>query len=300
MKLVIAGKNSIAVDVLEYAIKILKLKVFVVLNKTENYSNGFQKSLGFYSRLWNVPIVSLEDIYEFENTVFLSLEFDRIIKPNLFKSKKLFNIHFSLLPKYKGVYTSAWPILNGDEKSGVTLHVIDDGIDTGEIITQSDFKINKFESARSLYLKYIKYGTKLIIENLKNLLTGQYNSIPQDEINSSYYGKRSIDYANLKINYCEKSYMIDRQLRAFSFREYQLPIFNQYEIKKCEITYNKSKSKPGSMVNKSGCKIQIATVDYDMNLWVDNYKEILEYCRLNKFDLLRDNLDIKDLKIKTK
>ncbi len=52
---------------------------------------------------------TLEDIYSIENLIFLSLEFDRIVNPNKFKSNKLFNIH---LPKYKGMFTSIIPILN--------------------------------------------------------------------------------------------------------------------------------------------------------------------------------------------
>ena len=57
-----------------------------------------------------------------------------IIKTKNFKSNKLFNLHFSLLPSYKGMHTSAFPILNGEKYSGVTIHKIDNGIDTGDII----------------------------------------------------------------------------------------------------------------------------------------------------------------------
>ena len=156
MNLIIAGKNNIAVDVLKFALDNLNMPIFVVLNKTENFQNNFQKSLGFYAKRWNVTIKKLEDIYDLNDSIFLSLEFDRIIKPDLFKSKNLFNIHFSLLPAYKGMYTSALPILNGEDKSGVTLHRIDSGIDTGEIIAQTEIKINYKDTARDLYIKYIE------------------------------------------------------------------------------------------------------------------------------------------------
>ena len=72
---------------------------------------------------------------------FISLEFDKIINTSLFKTTNLFNIHFSLLPRYKGMYTSILPILNGDKISGVTLHKIDRGIDTGDIIDKCSFRL---------------------------------------------------------------------------------------------------------------------------------------------------------------
>ena len=94
MKLIIAGKNSIAVDVLKHAIDHLEIQIFVVLNQTEVFKNTFQKSLGFYANLWGIPILKLNEVYKYDDAIFLSLEFDKIIKPNLFKTNYLFNIHF--------------------------------------------------------------------------------------------------------------------------------------------------------------------------------------------------------------
>ena len=54
------------------------------------------------------------------------------------------------------MYTSCLPILNGETITGVTLHKIDSGIDTGYIIKQKVFKININDTARDLYLKYLK------------------------------------------------------------------------------------------------------------------------------------------------
>jgi methionyl-tRNA formyltransferase len=60
------------------------------------------------------------------------------------------------------MYTSAWPILNGEDETGVTLHEIDEGIDTGNIIDQISFPITEDDTARDLYFKYLKYGSMLI------------------------------------------------------------------------------------------------------------------------------------------
>lgn len=302
MKLVIAGKNSIAVDVLKYAIDHLEIQIFVVLNQTENFKNNFQKSLGFYANLWKIPILKLDEVYKHEDAIFLSLEFDKIVKPNLFKTKSLFNIHFSLLPAYKGMYTSALPILHNINKTGVTLHEIDAGIDTGDIIDKKEFTIDNRDTSRDLYMKYIKIGTELVIKNITNLVENNYSSYKQLSKQSTYYGKKSIDYSVLKINYIQTAEQVLRELRAFSFREYQLPKFQNYQIEKGQITKINSTLKPGAIVYEDDHKIQVATIDYDIVLFKDLYEILWKYCEVNDYLSLKKLLSIQkfDLETKTK
>jgi methionyl-tRNA formyltransferase len=302
MKLVIAGKNSIAVDVLKYAIDHLDIQIFVVLNQTETFKNNFQKSLGFYANLWKIQILKLDEVYKHEDAIFLSLEFDTIVKPNLFKTNFLFNIHFSLLPAYKGMYTSALPILHEKYKTGVTLHEIDSGIDTGDIIDQKEITIDNTDTAKDLYTKYIKIGTELVIKNITNLVENNYSSYKQSSKQSTYYGKKSIDYSDLKINYRQTAEQVLRELRAFSFREYQLPKFQNYQIEKGQITKINSTLKPGAIVCEDNHKIQVATIDYDIVLFKDLYKILWNYCEMNDYLYLKKLLTIQkfDLETKTK
>ena len=302
MKLVIAGKNSIAVDVLKHVIDHLDIQIFVVLNSTEIFKNNFQKSLGFYANLWEIPILKLDEVYKYEDAIFLSLEFDKIVKPNLFKTKSLFNIHFSLLPAYKGMYTSALPILHNKYKTGVTLHEIDAGIDTGNIIDQKEITIDISDTARDLYTKYVKMGTELVIKNITNLIENNYSSYKQSYKKSTYYGKKSIDYSILKINYRQTAEQVLRELRAFSFREYQLPKFQNNQIEKGQITRINSTLKPGAIVYENDRKIQVATIDYDIVLFKDLYEVLWKYCEVNDYSNLKNLLSIQkfDLETKTK
>ncbi len=149
---VIAGKNNIAVFALNYLILNMKLnkgKVAVVCNETDDGNNSWQMSLQKRAKELGVSEISLKDAEKYA-LVFLSLEFDKIIKPKNFATDKIFNIHFSLLPKYKGMYTSIWPVLYNDRASGVTLHRIDSGIDTGEIIAQKRFPIFNIETSKDV------------------------------------------------------------------------------------------------------------------------------------------------------
>lgn len=140
MKYCIAGKNEIAIFGVELLLKsgISRDKIVACCNSNDTGINGWQPSFRNYCIRNNILVLHLEEIYNLVALVFISLEFDKIIKISKFRSRALFNIHFSLLPEYKGMYTSAMPILEGREYSGVTLHKLDEGIDTGDIIDQLD------------------------------------------------------------------------------------------------------------------------------------------------------------------
>ena len=141
----------------------------VVCNKSETGRNTFQKSLRYFSQRYKVKEYRLEEIYNKDQVIFLSLEFDQILKPENFKDARLYNVHFSLLPKYKGMYTSIIPILNAEEYTGVTLHEIDSGIDTGNIIAQKKFEIKEDINSREIYFLYMEYATKLMLEYIEEI-----------------------------------------------------------------------------------------------------------------------------------
>ena len=167
----IAGKNNIAVDIAQHILNDHPdLELIIIVNRTDDGQDGWQRSLKKFAFDHKIATVALEEVYEREKLLFLSLEFDRIIDPNKFVTERLFNIHFSCLPKYKGMYTAVWPILNGESQSGVTLHKIDAGIDTGDIVDQQCFDIEENDTARTLYFKCLKHGTAVVERNIPALL----------------------------------------------------------------------------------------------------------------------------------
>ena len=120
--------------------------------------------------------VTLDEAYDLA-TIFFSLEFDMLVKPEKFRNAQAYNIHFSLLPKYKGMYTSVWPILNGEACSGVSLHKIDQGIDTGDLIDQITIPILDHDRAIDLYMKYLDAGFKLFKANIKKIYQQSYSCL---------------------------------------------------------------------------------------------------------------------------
>lgn len=264
MLLCIAGKNSIAINALRHSVNLFGLeKIVVCPNPSDEGISRWQPSLRRYAQEIGLRIVTLDQLYQVKDLIFVSLEYEKIIDPKNFISTELFNIHFSKLPSYKGMYTSAWPILNGENESGVTLHKIDQGIDTGEIIDQKDFHISSNETSRSLYFKYLKYGTYIFKKNIGAIVKQRYKSSPQLSSRSSYFPKESINYLNLRINLKNTAETISQQIRAFSFREFQLPIIGTIKVGNHKITNQRSFLRPGTVTAKKNGYI-LATIDYDI------------------------------------
>ena len=287
--IVIAGKGNMAVEVLLHVIDNCREDLIgVVCNRNETGDDNHLRSLRRAARDNGVYELSLEECYGIENLIFLSLEFDRIIRPSKFKSSaRLFNIHFSLLPSYKGMYTSAMPILNGEDFSGVTLHRIDAGIDTGEIIDQEKFSISEMD-CRELYFTCHGRGAALMLKNLDDIREGRESSRPQEAAHSTYYSKSAIDYSDLHIDLNQTADFISRQIRAFSFREFQLPKVNDIPIIDFHITGNRSVEKPGTLIEESDKHMLIATIDYDIILYKDRLGELLSACRRGDLETVKD------------
>lgn len=289
MTICIAGKNNIAINVCEYVIQNFpEYHICALTNQTDHGIDSFQRSYLKYAKEKKLPIVLLDDIYEINELILISLEFDKLIVPSKCRSDaRLYNIHFSLLPEYKGQFTSALPILHGKEYTGVTFHEIEKGVDTGNIIAQKKLTITSNETARSLYHKYIKEGTDLVISNLSNIIDCNYSAYPQPIQGSSFYSIKSIDYSNLQINTKCSAYQLDQQIRAFNFREYQLPTFLGSKIVATTFTKEKSIFKSGHIIEETDDTITLSTIDYNIILIKDRFDYLLDLTRNGETDILK-------------
>jgi methionyl-tRNA formyltransferase len=276
----IAGKTRLAVEALKYVVnQFPDCDICCIPNTTDSGVDTWQPSLLKAARDLSVPRVALDDIYDIEDLLFISLEFGELVKPHRFKSRKLYNIHFSQLPKYKGMYTSAHPLLSGESESGVTLHLIDAGIDTGNIIDRRSFDISLSDTSRDLYLRCLDEAVELFRSNINGMLNGTISSVPQSFRNSSYYSRKSIDYSRLCID-CEKTaFEVHNQFRAFTFREFQMPEYHGWKISKTEITNERSNGRPGTTAMETEDYFLVWTIDYNIKLFKDYYPVLWEACR---------------------
>ena len=96
------------------------------------------------------------------------------------------NVHPSLLPRYRGPSPIATAILRGDEVTGVTIMLLDVGLDSGPILSQSRLSVSADDTCGSLTVKLAQVGAELLMEALPLWLKGQLKPQPQEESQSSY------------------------------------------------------------------------------------------------------------------
>lgn len=290
--LVIAGQNDIAVNAASYLKKNFSSEWAIVLNRCDLGEFSWQRSLSHYAKINHLKIITLEQAYQ-SATTFISLEFDRIIRLEKFQREvKCFNFHFSLLPRYKGVATSVWPILNGDKKTGVTLHEIDHGIDTGNIIAQRDYYLDENTTALDVYMKNIAIGSSLFDEKIKSLIERTYKSFPQPSLNSSYYDKKSMDYNNREVPFNKSASQVSCFIRALTFRPFQLATFRGNPITRVKITKERSFQPYGKLLAETPYFFKVTTIDYNVILYKDMMDNLNEFsnCTVSKATKILEGL----------
>jgi len=105
---------------------------------------------------------------------------------------KTINIHPSYLPAYRGQHVINWAIINGEKETGVTIHYIDKGIDTGDIILQKKVQILFEDTAKTLHKKIYHEACELLLNVLDDIASGKtLQSKKQDDTNASYFKPRN-------------------------------------------------------------------------------------------------------------
>lgn len=184
MSVIFFGGKIVGHRCLEAMVAHELLPDFIVYNPEDHLENKF--SIKKKAIELNIPHISFKEFIQSPEKYItppydlgLSAFCSRLIPK---KTIKLFtlgitNLHFSLLPKYKGQYPTVYAIANGDKKTGVTLHWIDQGTDSGNIITQKEVPITEIETGHSLFQKCLDIAVLLFIEQLQFYKTSSW---PQD------------------------------------------------------------------------------------------------------------------------
>lgn len=107
----------------------------------------------------------------------------RILPRSIFMLPRLgsFNLHGSLLPKYRGAAPIHWAIINGEKKTGVTTFFLEDKVDTGNIIYQSEMTIEEDDDLGSVHDKMSLLGAKLVLKTVNAIEFGDYKLQKQDD-----------------------------------------------------------------------------------------------------------------------
>lgn len=133
---------------------------------------------------------SLNFLRSLQPDVLISAYFSQILKKPAIEIPKIgvLNIHPALLPDYKGAMNYFWVLKNGENRAGVSVHWIDEGIDTGEILAKKSFIIKQDATQQQVLVKTAFIGTILLKRVIKSLLAGKIvMGLPKLANNGNYY-----------------------------------------------------------------------------------------------------------------
>ena len=155
-----------------------------------------------------------EFIKEINPDMIITCAYGQILCEEILNIPKLgcFNLHGSLLPKYRGGAPIHYALLNGDEKTGITLMYMDKGMDSGDMIAKEEIIIEENDNIESLTNKLSIIASKMIIKYLPSLIDGTNNRVKQD------------------INKVTFSPIITREDEHLDFNVTAREIFNRYRM----------------------------------------------------------------------
>lgn len=163
-----------------------------------------------------------------------------------------FNIHPSLLPRWRGAAPIQRTIMAGDEKTAVCVIKMDEGLDSGDIVAQRNYQLFGSETYTELETKFAEIGAEILVESLKGNLRG----IKQSEVGLTYAKK--LDKDECEINWQNSAEEIDRQIRGLSGSLGAFFMLNGEKIKifSAEILDKNSPQKNPGEISKSDFSIQ--------------------------------------------
>ncbi len=122
----------------------------------------------------------------------LSVAYDQILRAPILALAPLgsLNVHAGKLPTYRGRNVVNWAILNGETEIGLTVHHMDDGIDTGDVILQRTLPIGWTDDYAVVLARVVAAVPEIVAEAVAQLLDGRAVRRPQDHARATYYGGR--------------------------------------------------------------------------------------------------------------
>jgi methionyl-tRNA formyltransferase len=206
---------------------------------------------------------TLEQIRSHNADVAVVVAYGRILPPAILNSfpKGAINVHFSLLPKYRGAAPVNWAIVNGESETGVTTMYMDEGLDTGDILLTSKRTIGGDENSVELMAKLAEDGAVLMSKTLETLES--IIPTPQNDAEATLAPMLNKDLG--KINWAEPAANTARKVRGFqpfptsftTFRDKRLTIWKAKPVETDSIEGIEA-DQPGAIVKITKESIYVA------------------------------------------
>ena len=159
---------------------------------------------------------AFEQLQAWQPDLIVVAAYGQILRPNVLQLPRYgcINVHASLLPRWRGASPIQHAILHGDAETGITIMLMDEGMDTGPILTQETLPIAPDDTAGTLSPKLSALGARLLLKTLPGYLKGEIHPQPQPE--------EGVTYAPLlkkedgRLDFAEPAEALARRVRAFN------------------------------------------------------------------------------------
>lgn len=157
-----------------------------------------------------------EKVLELEPDVIVTCAFGQLVPVEILNYPKYgcINVHASLLPKYRGGAPIQRSIMNGEEKTGITIMYMNEGLDTGDMIEKEEVMIDSNDNYETLSKKLMKAGEQLLKETLPKIISGKINREIQDS--SKAINAPIITRTDERLDFNKTSFELRNHIRALA------------------------------------------------------------------------------------
>ncbi len=158
---------------------------------------------------------ALDQLIQWQPDLIVVAAFGQILRAAVLELPRYgcLNVHASLLPRWRGAAPVQAAILNGDLATGITIMIMDAGIDTGGILSQSPTPISNEDTAETLSARLAQMGADLLLSTLPGYLSGEIVSKPQSESQATY--APMLKKEDGALDFTLPAEWLARQVRAF-------------------------------------------------------------------------------------
>lgn len=207
---------------------------------------------------------AVEELRKYPADIFVVAAFGQLLSEEILNMPRLgcINIHASLLPAYRGAAPIQWCVINGEEKTGVTIMQMAKGMDTGDILLQKEVVLDEKETGGSLFDRLMETGAELIVEVLPKIEAGELTPVVQKEELATYAGKITKDMGN--IDFAKSAVTIERLIRGLNpwpsaFTHYKGKILKIWEANVVSECANAENPVPGTVIAMDKESFTLAT-----------------------------------------
>lgn len=211
---------------------------------------------------------SIEKIKSYDPDIIVTAAYGQLLSEDVLNIPKLgcVNVHASLLPRHRGGAPIHRSIIEGDEKTGVTLMYMAKALDAGDIIAQQETVIEDSDTVGTLHDRLSEIGTELLINELPNILNETNSRTPQDDALKTF--SPNIEKEDEFVTFDRPSREVFNHIRGLNPFPGSYTLLNGKRLKLylSKLTEKQSTEKPGTIVKETKDGFLVATNDFDLEI----------------------------------